>query len=291
MSRRALHRTSFFDTVNATLLVLIAAICVVPVVHVFAQSFSSEGAILSGRVQLWPVEFQLRAYERVFTNTAMIRALLFTVYLTVMGTVINVIITALGAYPLSKRDLVGRRLIWLLILFTMFFSGGLIPLYMVVRSLRLLDTVWALILPGAIATFNLILMKTYFSGLPDSLAESARLDGCSEIRILFQIIMPVSMPIIATLTLFYGVGHWGEYFQALIYIQNPDKYTLQLRLQQFLEEGPEVASSVVAGDLSDTPVEAMKAAAIVFVTAPVLIVFPFLQKYFVKGALVGSLKE
>jgi len=289
--RRRLHGGNFFDALNATLLVLVAAICVVPVVHVFAQSFSSEGAILSGRVQLWPVEFQLRAYERVFTNTAMIRALLFTVYVTGMGTVVNVVITALGAYPLSKRDLVGKRVIWLLILFTMFFSGGLIPLYMVVRSLRLLDTAWALILPGAIATFNLILMKTYFSGIPESLAESARLDGCSEIRILFQIIMPVSMPIIATLALFYGVGHWGEYFQALIYIQNPDKYTLQLRLQQFLENGPGEASSVVAGELNDTPVEAMKAAAIVFVTAPVLVVFPFLQKYFVKGALVGSLKE
>jgi putative aldouronate transport system permease protein len=291
MSRRALGGVTLFDAVNATLLVLVAAICVVPVVHVFAQSFSSEGVILSGRVQLLPVEFQLRAYERVFTNAAMIRALLFTIYLTLVGTAINVVITALGAYPLSRRDLVGRRVIWLFILFTMFFGGGLIPLYMVVRSLGLLDTVWALILPGAIATFNLILMKTYFSGLPDSLAESARLDGCSEIRILFQIIMPVSMPIIATLTLFYGVGHWGEYFQALIYIQNPDKYTLQLRLQQFLEDGPREASSVIAGELRDTPVEAMKAAAIVFVTVPVLVVFPFLQKYFVKGALVGSLKE
>jgi len=291
MNRGTLHRPTAFDAVNATILMLVGFICVVPVVHVFAQSFSSEGAILSGRVRLWPVEAQLLAYERGFSNAAMIRALLFTVYLTVMGTVINVIVTALGAYPLSKRDLVGRRVIWLLILFTMFFSGGLIPLYMVVRSLGLLDTVWALILPGAIGTFNLILMKTYFSGLPESLAESARLDGCSEIRILFQIIMPVSMPIIATLMLFYGVGHWGEYFQALIYIQNPDKYTLQLRLQQFLENGPTEVSSVVAGDLSDTPVEAMKAAAIVFVTAPVLVVFPFLQRYFVKGALIGSLKE
>lgn len=291
MTRHTLHRPTLFDVVNSALLVLVAVICVVPVIHVFAQSFSSEGAILSGRVHLTPVEFQVRAYERVFTNAAMIRALMFTIYLTVVGTMLNVIITALGAYPLSKRDLVGRRLIWPLILFTMFFSGGLIPLYMVVRSLRLLDSVWALILPGAIATFNLILMKTYFSGLPESLTESARLDGCSEIRILAQIIMPVSMPIIATLALFYGVGHWGEYFQALIYIQNPDKYTLQLRLQQFLRDGPGEASSVVAGELNETPVEAMKAAAIVFVTAPVLIVFPFLQKYFVKGALVGSLKE
>ena len=279
-----------FDAANATLLIVVAAACVIPMLHVLALSLSSEGAILSGRVGLLPVEFQLRGYQEVFQNAAMIRALVFTVYMTVLGTLVNVMITALGAYPLAKPDLVGKRVIWLMILFTMFFSGGLIPLYMVVRSLRLLDTVWALVLPGAISTFNLILMKTYFTGIPSSLAESARMDGCSEIRILIQIILPLSMPIIATLTLFYGVGHWSEYFQALIYIQDPDKYTLQLRLQQLITEGIE-STTVVMGTAAEIPVESVKAGAIIFVTVPVLIAFPFLQKHFVKGALVGSLKE
>ena len=288
---RSRTSTSFFDVVNTSALVLVGVACVLPILHVLAQSFSSEGAILSGSVGLLPKEVHLGAYEAVFRHSGMIQAMFFTIYLTVLGTTINVIITALGAYPLSKRDLVGKRVIWLMILFTMFFSGGLIPLYLVVRSLRLLDTVWALILPGAISTFNLILMKTYFSGIPESLAESARLDGASEISILFRIIMPVSMPILATLTLFYGVGHWGEYFQALIYIQDPEKYTLQLRLQQLIKDGTGFGTTTIFGEFQDIPVESMKAAAIFFVTAPVLAVFPFLQKYFVKGALVGSLKE
>ena len=289
LSRR--DPTTGFDAVNAVLLTMIAAACLVPMVHVLALSLSDEGAILSGQVGLVPVGIQLEGYRTVFQSAAMIRALAFTVYLTILGTSINVMITALGAYPLAQPDLVGRRVIWLLILFTMFFGGGLIPLYMVVRSLGLLDTVWALILPGMIGTFNLILMKTYFSGIPASLAESARMDGCSEIRILLRIILPLSTPIIATLTLFYGVGHWSQYFQALIYIQNPDKYTLQLRLQQLIREGVGSSPTFVLGDSKNVPVESVKAGAIMFVTAPVLIAFPFLQKHFAKGALVGSLKE
>ncbi len=283
--------STWFDAVNVGLLTVVAAACLIPMFHVTALSLSEEGAILSGRVGLVPVGFQLRGYRTVFESAAMMRAFGFTVYLTILGTSVNVMITALGAYPLAKPDLVGRRVIWLMILFTMFFSGGLIPLFMVVRSLGLLDTVWALILPGTIATFNLILMKTYFSGIPASLAESARMDGASEIGILLRIIIPLSTPIIATLTLFYGVGHWSQFFQALIYIQDPDKYTLQLRLQQLITEGVGYGPTVVFGQSDDIPVESVKAGAIMFVTAPVLIAFPFLQKHFVKGALIGSLKE
>ncbi|TVQ20292.1 MAG: carbohydrate ABC transporter permease [Spirochaetaceae bacterium] len=282
---------TWFDALNVVLLTMVAAACVIPMIHVTALSFSSEGAILSGRVSLLPVGFQLQGYRTVLESAAMMRALGFTVYLTILGTSVNVMITALGAYPLAKPDLVGRRLIWLLILFTMFFSGGLIPIFMVVRALGLLDTVWALILPGMIATFNLILMKTYFSGIPTSLAESARMDGASEIGILMRIILPLSTPIIATLTLFYGVGHWNQFFLALIYIQDPDKYTLQLRLQQLITDGIGYGPTVVFGQADDIPVESVKAGAIMFATAPVLIAFPFLQRHFVKGALIGSLKE
>ena len=290
---RRLERPTLFNYTNGFFLILAGTICVLPMLHVLAQSFSSENAILSGRVGIVPVEAHIKAYKAVIQKTGMVDALLFTAYMTILGTSINVLITALAAYPLSKRNLVGKRVIWFFILFTMFFGGGLIPLFLVVRSLGLLDTVWALILPGTISTFNLILMKTYFQGIPDSLSESARMDGCSELSILFRIVIPVSMPIIATLTLFYGVGHWNEYFQALIYITDPKKYTLQLRLQQ-LVIGETSLQEFSAGEFAsskDAPVESLKSAAIIFATVPILLVFPYLQKYFVKGALLGSLKQ
>jgi len=288
--RERIDRPSAFDIANVAALSVMAICCVLPLLHVLALSVSSENSILSGRVGLLPRDPQAEAYRAVVERTGMVRALGFTTYLTVLGTLVNVVLTALAAYPLARRDLAGRRIIWLVILVTMFFGGGLIPLFLVVRSLRLLDTVWALILPGAIGTFNLILMKTYFQGIPDSLAESARMDGCSEIVVLARIIIPVSTPVIATLALFHGVGHWNQYFEALIFISDPRKYTLQLRLQQLIIDasGLEDFSAMGTGEM---PAESLKAAAIVFATAPILLVFPFLQKYFAKGALLGSLKE
>lgn len=291
--RSHLSRTSIFDVINVAFLTLAGVICLLPMLHVLALSVSAEQEILSGRVGIIPLGVHLKAYAAVVERTGMVDALIFTGYLTVLGTTINVLVTALGAYPLSRRDLVGKRVLWLAILFTMFFGGGLIPLFLVVRSLGILDSVWALILPGMISTFNLILMKTYFQGIPDSLSESARIDGCSELGILFRIILPVSLPIVATLTLFYGVGHWNEYFQALIYITDPKKYTLQLRLRQIVAEGASLQD--FAGSefvtTTDMPVESLKSAAIIFATVPIVLIFPYLQRYFVKGALLGSLKQ
>lgn len=284
-------RASAFDLATIVLLSLTAVCCLLPLFHVLALSVSSENAIISGRVGLVPRGPHAEAYRAVLERTGMVQAMAFTVYLTVLGTLVNVVLTALAAYPLARRDLAGKRVIWLFILFTMFFSGGLIPLFLVVRSLGLLDSVWALILPGAISTFNLILMKTYFQGIPESLAESARIDGCSELRILARIIVPVATPVIATLALFYGVGHWNEYFGALIFITDPRKYTLQLRLQQLFSDASGLDDFVSLADDRETPVESLKAAAIVFAMAPILLVFPFVQRYFAKGALLGSLKE
>jgi putative aldouronate transport system permease protein len=288
--RERIDRPSVFDAANAVILSLLSVCCVLPLLHVLALSLSGEHAILSGLVGLFPREGHGEAYRAVVERTGMVRALAFTAYLTVLGTAVNVALTALAAYPLAKRDLVGKRILWLFILFTMFFGGGLIPLFLVVRSLGLLDTVWALILPGAIGTFNLILMKTYFQGIPESLAESARMDGCSELTVLARIIVPVSTPVLATLALFYGVGHWNDYFQALVFISDPDKYTLQLRLQQLIAD-VSVLEDFGAAGAGETPAQSLKAAAIVFATVPILLVFPFLQKYFAKGALLGSLKE
>lgn len=276
------------DVIIVTLLILLSLLCVIPIFHILAKSLSGDSAIISGKVGLLPVDFQLSAYKALFKSGEMMRSLYYTVYVTVLGTTINVLVTALGAYPLAQKDLVGRKIIWFLIIFTMFFSGGLIPLFLVVRSLGLLDTVWALILPTTVSTFNLILMKTFFQGLPDSLIESSRMDGCPEIVILFRIIMPLSAPIIATLTLFYGMANWNVYFQALIYMTSPEKFPLQLMLQKLLgEEG----SKMIASMGENLPVESMKAASVFFVILPVIVVFPFVQKYFTKGALLGSIKE
>lgn len=278
----------FADAIIVVLLIVLSLLWVIPIFHVLAKSLSGDSAVISGKVGLVPVAFQLSAYKALFNSGDMMRSLYYTVYVTALGTTINVLVTALGAYPLAQKDLIGRKIIWFLIIFTMFFSGGLIPLFLVVRSLGLLDTVWALILPTTVSTFNLILMKTFFQGLPDSLIESARMDGCPEIVILFRIIMPLSAPIIATLTLFYGMANWNVYFQALIYMTSPEKFPLQLMLQKLLgEEG----SRMIASMGVNLPVESMKAASVFFVILPVIAVFPFVQKHFTKGALLGSVKE
>lgn len=287
---RGRRRASAFDAANSVFLALLSVCCLLPLLHVLALSLSGEHAIVSGLVGFLPRETQGRAYRAVVERTGLVRSLAFTAYMTVLGTAVNVVLTALAAYPLSKRDLAGKRILWLFILATMFFGGGLIPLFLVVRSLGLLDTVWALILPGAIGTFNLILMKTYFQGIPDSLAESARMDGSSELTVLLRIIVPVSTPVIATLALFYGVGHWNEYFQALLYISDPRKATLQFRLQQLISDAAVLEDFSAAG-AGEMPAQAIKSAAIVFATVPLLAVFPFVQKHFAKGALLGSLKE
>ena len=175
------------------------------------------------------------------------------------------------------------------ILFTMFFGGGMIPTYLLVKDLHLLDTMWALILPGAISTYNMIIMKTFFQGIPESLEESARLDGCNDIGVLFRIILPLSTPVLAALALFYAVGHWNQYMNALLYISDTKKYTLQLRLRQMIPTDPSLLAMEGANQ-SEIPNESLKAAAIMFATVPILFVYPWLQKYFVKGILLGSVK-
>ncbi|MGL1890072.1 MAG: carbohydrate ABC transporter permease [Spirochaetaceae bacterium] len=276
------------DFVVVVVLILTTIVCLVPMVHVLARSFSSETAIVAGKIKLLPVDFQLAGYDAVFKSQTMMNSLMYTIFLTVLGTIINVVITAMGAYPLAQKDLVGKKFIWLLIIVTMFFSGGLIPLFLVVRSLGILDTVWALVLPGTVSTFNLILMKTYFQGLPPSLIESARMDGCPEILILFKIILPLAAPMIATLGLFYGMGNWNVYMPALIYMSTPEKFPLQLMLYRLLD-GQD--TGIFASMGTNPPVESIKSASVFFVILPVLIIFPFLQKYFTQGALLGSVKE
>lgn len=279
-----------FSVFNAVFLVLVAAVCLFPFVHVAARSVSSESAIVTGRVTIYPIEAHVRAYSTILGNVGMQQALRFTVLLTVLGTAVNLAITIMGAYPLSRRRLVGRRAIWIFIIVTMFFNGGLIPTYLVVRAVGLLNRIWALILPIAINTFYLIIMKTFFQSIPDSLEESAKIDGASDLQVLVRIVLPLSMPIIATLTLFYSVSHWNQFFLALIYINDTRKFTLQLKLRQMVIQD-DIAQMLEGSAFAQSiPRESIKAAAVMYATIPILMVYPWLQKYFVRGVLVGSLK-
>ena len=220
-----------FGVINILILLSLSFLCLFPFLNIFARSLSTEAEILSGRVTFFPRGFTLLAYQSVIKTPAMTNALTFTVWLTLIGTACNLLITICAAYPLSKKDFPGVKVVWLLILFTMFFSGGLMPTYLLVRGLGLGDKVWALILPGVLSTYNLIIMKTFFMGVPHELEESAMLDGATDIGVLFRIILPLSLPIMATLGLFYAVGHWNQFFQALLYIDSAEKYTTSTEIE------------------------------------------------------------
>lgn len=277
---------------------LAAVLCVLPFVHILAMSLSSFRAIVSGLVGLWPVEPNTLAYRSLAREGQVLPAMRNTVIVTVVGTAINMLATTMAAYPLSRRRLRGRTLFTWLIIFTMLFSGGLIPTFILVKQLGLTNTYGALWLVGLVSPFNIFVMRTFFHDIPDSLEESAMLDGANDLRILAGIVLPVSMPVIATLTLFYAVGHWNAYMSVLIYITDTRKYTLMMRLRIMITSVSEAMLAVRSGEGTEgsrvleqlvTP-QGIWSAAIVVATVPILLVYPLLQRYFVKGILVGSLK-
>ena len=276
--------------INYLMLVVIAFVCLYPFLNVLAYSVSGYNAVLSGRVTFYPIDFTMEAYKQILGKTQIWRAMSTTVKVTLIGTTLSLVLTTLAAYALSQDDLPGRKAITGFILFTMYFSGGLIPTFLVVKGVGLYDTLGALFIPQAVNVFNFIVMRTFFKNLPESLSEAARIDGASYLHVLVKIVLPLSLPIIATMGLFYSVGYWNTYFDALLYIQNPDKYTLQLRLRGLLF-GEELNS---AGNLEGVGMQVMtqslKMATVLVSTLPILVVYPWLQKYFVKGVMVGSVK-
>ncbi|MDR0583427.1 MAG: carbohydrate ABC transporter permease [Treponema sp.] len=285
-----------FDACNYTFLFLLSLTFLYPVFFVISTSLSSAQAIVTGKVFFLPVDFTLSAYEYTFKDASIIRSVLFTVELTALGTLTSLIITALAAYPLSRRQLKGAGIIMRLIVFTMYFSGGMIPTYLVVRDLHLFNSVWSLILPGAVSTFLLIIMITFFRSLPVELEEAAKLDGCSNFGIFFRVFLPISTAIIATVTVFLSVGYWNTFFDGLLYIQDLNKMTLQVKLyyvlnafQDPLNKTANAASRVMGGNAKIIP-ENVKGATIVIAVLPVMIVYPFMQKHFVKGATIGAIK-
>lgn len=276
------------------LLGLVLIIVIYPLIYVFSASLSDPLAILKGEVRLLPKGFNLDAYKKVFQNQNIIRGYLNTFIYTLTGTAINVVMTTLAAYPLSRKDFYGRNVFNVLIVFTMFFSGGMVPMYILVSNLNLLNTIWAVVLPGAISVWNMMIMRTYFqSNISLEIQEAAAMDGCSNIGILSRIVLPLSAPILAVMILFYAVGHWNAFYNALMYLSDRSKFPLQVILREILiQNRMDEMASVLDEDKIQymMNVEALKYAVVIVANIPVFILYPFLQKYFVKGVMIGALK-
>ena len=290
IARAATPGDRVFDLVNGLLLLALAFITLYPLYYVAIVSISHGFAVVRGEVSWWPVQVNLESYRAVLQAPYVLISYRNTIWYTVVGTIVNVALSAFCAYPLAMRFFYGRRFFTAFIVATMFFKGGLIPTYLVVRSLGLLDTMWSLVLPTAIVTYYMIIMRTFFQNIPEELHDSAYLDGANDIQIFFRIALPISTPIIATMTLFYAVQHWNSFFPALIYLSDRAKYPIQLVLR----------SMVIEGDVSNMQVEfqdderivdtTVKYAIIMVSTVPILLLYPFLQRFFVKGIMIGSLK-
>jgi len=288
--RRPLSRGErVFRVVNVIMLVGFALICLIPFVHVIGSSFATPGEIATTNFLLIPKEFTLSAYEYVLSTPTIFRAMGVSVIVTVGGTLLSLVVTALMAYALAKPYLPGRRVVNFLVIFTMLFSGGMIPTFIVVSKLGLIDSLWALVLPVTVNAFNFVIMRNFFQGIPDSLEEAARIDGCSPLGVFIRIVLPLSVASIATIGLFYAVTYWNTYMHAILYINDSTKWPIQVLLRQVV-----IVSSGMNADASAVevvpPAQSVKMAVITVATLPMLAVYPFVQRYFVKGALIGSVK-
>ncbi|UOE93052.1 MULTISPECIES: carbohydrate ABC transporter permease [Bacillaceae] len=279
-----------FNITNITILTIIALLCVLPFIHVVAASFTTSAELAQKKFVLIPTVWSLDAYRYIFSTDTIMRAMMVSIGVTVGGTLFSMFLSTLTAYGLSRKDLVGRRFIMFFIVFTLLFNGGMIPTFLVVQQTGLLNSLAALVIPVAINAFNMIILKSFFQNLPAGLEESAKIDGCSDFGILFRIVIPCSMPAIATISLFYAVTYWNTYMHAILYLSDSSKWPVQVLLRQIV-----VLASGLNYDSSEfssvpPPEITIKMAVIVVATIPVLIVYPFLQKYFAKGALIGSVK-
>lgn len=283
-----------FDSANYFILIVLVLITLYPLYYILVASLSSPAAIAKhGVMMFWPEDVTIKYYKAVFDNPMIAVGYRNTIFLVIVGTSINMLLTIFAAYALSRKWLMGRNIFMFIIVITMFFGGGLIPSYLLVRQLGLFNTIWALIIPGAVSSWNVIMMRTYFVGIPDSLEESARMDGANDFHILFRIILPVSMPIIAVMILFYAVGHWNAWFSASIYLKDKDLYPLQLVLRSILINNSlrEMGDTGYTGSGSAREItKGLKYATVIASTLPILCIYPFVQKYFIKGIMIGSIK-
>ncbi|CAM4026976.1 carbohydrate ABC transporter permease [Saccharibacillus endophyticus] len=281
-------------------LILTVALVIVayPLIYILSASISNPTIVAAGEMWLLPKDITFEGYRRVFQDSSIWNGYMNTIIYTVVGTLVNLVVTLPAAYALSRRDFVGRNLFMILFIVTMFFGGGLVPTYLVVRSLGLVDSMWALILPGATSVWNLIVCRTFFqSSIPRELQEAAEMDGCSNFRLYFRIILPLSTALIAVMALFFGVGHWNNYFSAMIYLNQQEKYPLQLVLRQILvlqqmsaQAGTIDATMATSLNNKAEVAALVKYAVIIVATLPIIAVYPFLQRYFVQGVMIGSVK-
>lgn len=297
--RRPKHiRESLGDRIFMVIVYIILTFCLVvvlyPLIYVVSASFSSSAAIRSGEVWLYPVDITLQGYEAVFSNHQIMTGFLNSFIYTFAGTAVNLVMTMLCAYPLSRKEFYGRGLITGIFVFTMYFGGGLVPTYMLINNLGLLNTRWVMIIPTAMSVWNVIIARTYLSStIPDALFEAAELDGCSEFQFFIRIVIPLSAPIIAVLALYYGVGNWNAYFNAMIYLSDQDLFPLQVVLRSILILGDVDMTQIQNVDAvakKQGLADLLKYAVIVVASVPVMCIYPFVQKYFVKGVMIGSIK-
>jgi putative aldouronate transport system permease protein len=281
-----------FDGFNYSFLLLFALVTIVPFIYIVSVSFAEPQEVLRRGFILFPTSFSLEGYQYIFSTSTIVNSLFVTVGITVVGTFINLMFTSLLAYPLSRQDFDGRKLCMMLIVFTMLFNGGILPTFLVVKSLGMLNSYWSLLIPNAISAFNLIVVVSFFRQLPEGLEEAAKIDGCSDLGLLFRIVLPLSAPVLATFALFYAVGHWNTFFSAILYINDSKMWPIQVWLRQIviLSQGGIGDSTQFDQNYVAPPSQIIKMAVIVISTVPILIVYPFLQKHFAKGVMLGSVK-
>ncbi|WP_342420928.1 carbohydrate ABC transporter permease [Paenibacillus sp. FSL E2-0178] len=277
---------------NYLLLTLAGILCLLPLLHLASLSLSGKDAVLSGFVTLWPVEFTFSSYTMLFEGTPVVRAFGNSLLITLVGVAASMLFTIFAAYPLSRRDFYGRRTLTLAIVFTMLFTGGLIPTYLVVSSLGLVDSYAALWLPALVSTYNMMIMRSFFENIPEELVEAARIDGSGEWRLLAGIILPLSLPVLATIGLFYGVYYWNSFFNVMIYMNSPEKINLTVLIQQMVKSQAvlQELNTMNSQEVVNITPEGIKAAGIMVMVIPMLIVYPLLQRYFVKGVTIGAIK-
>ncbi|MEK4346808.1 carbohydrate ABC transporter permease [Paenibacillus sp. FSL P4-0184] len=282
-----------FNIFNTCFLIILALMCIVPLIHVLAVSFSAKSAADANLVGLWPKQFSLEAYKKTMNNPIFLHSIWVSVQRTILGTGLTLLITFLAAYPLSKENSAfkGRNVYSWLFVFSMVFNGGLIPFYIVIQKIGLMDSFWVLVLPGAVNTFLVILMLNFFRGIPKDLEEASLIDGAGHFRTLFSIYLPISLPSIATIALFSMVFHWNSWFDGLLYLNNSKQFPLATFLQTVIIQRDMSSMSINPKEMELISQTTVRAAQIFIGAAPILIVYPFLQKYFVKGMTLGSVKE
>ncbi|CAN7353201.1 carbohydrate ABC transporter permease [Paenibacillus sp. LjRoot153] len=274
-----------FDTLNYTVMILLMIVMIYPLVYVFSASISDNALVSSGDVLLLPKKVTLVAYKQLAANSDLWVSYWNTIRYTVVHVILTLITTAAMAYPLAKKWLPGRKLILMMAAFTLLFSGGMIPTFLVVQKLGLLNSIWAIVLPSMISTWYLFIMRTFFEALPEELEDAATIDGCSSLQVLLRVVMPLSMPVMATIGLFTAVNQWNAFFDALIYLNDRSMYPLQIMLRNIL-----IAGTTIQGEGDMSLLQTMKYAIIMMATLPILCVYPFIQKYFVQGTMIGGIK-